>query len=619
MKQYLLSALLCGIGVTMSAQEVCLDVDFVEGIPANFKLDCYDEMPVKKQDFKKVSVKDTWFIALVDSEDGVAAMSTSHRTYDLPTDNRMITPRLKLPAENVWLKWTARSIHYHLRDGYKVMVSTTGNGYDDFEEVASIAEEEYLWTKHLVSLEKYAGKEVYIAFVHDCQNKYLLAIDDIFVGQPAQAEFIVEDKTPRFVGDVGKVAVNGMVRNSGKVCADRLECVTQWGDTLKLVGDGVWMTGESYDYSFDVPVKVGSATHYKLELAGENGERHTMLEDSVICSYYPRKILLEKATGTWCINCPEMISYIQELEERYGDEIVCTEVHGPEGYGGDIWAYAPYYTGMKTPNLPTVLFNRHRDKPLYNSSAQSRRILESIVNRPTFAKIEAEASYKGADSVKASAKVTFATEVTGKFRVGFALIEKTAQTDKMLQINGASSLFHGEYYYLPTTVPADLMWYSNVVRSDNMAFNGLKNSLPAKIEVGVEYRVEASIYVPELVGDKSNLAVVAIVMNYNTDEVLNVDEVRVMEDANTVRPVVRENTSTDISVIWGEQKELKVISGSESAFTVELLSMDGRQVTCLRGKGCLSLPMEDVATPGVYLLRICQDNRMWTKKIFYSK
>jgi hypothetical protein len=79
-------------------QEVCLEVDFYEGIPENFELICYDENPVKSQDFKKINTSKEWNVALVNSEDGAAAVSTSHRTYDFPTDKWMITPRLTLPA-----------------------------------------------------------------------------------------------------------------------------------------------------------------------------------------------------------------------------------------------------------------------------------------------------------------------------------------------------------------------------------------------------------------------------------------------------------------------------------------------------------------------------------------
>lgn len=104
-KLFLSSALVFMLGGTGMAQEVCLDVDFTEGMPDDFILECYDQMPVKSQDFKNLYPEMTWFTrGQVNSADMSAVMSTSHRTVDMATDNWMITPQLHLPAENVWLK-----------------------------------------------------------------------------------------------------------------------------------------------------------------------------------------------------------------------------------------------------------------------------------------------------------------------------------------------------------------------------------------------------------------------------------------------------------------------------------------------------------------------------------
>lgn len=182
MKKVILSGV-CTLALMVSksavAQEICLEEDFTWGIPEEFELVCYDQLPVRGQDFNNVIPSMTWYKAKSSSKDGASAFSTSRRSFDLPTDNWMITPKLQLPAENVWLKWTAKSVHYHQRDGYRVMISTTGTSYEDFTDLYQVEAEEYQWTKHVASLEAYAGKEVYIAFVHDSQNKFMIGIDDI--------------------------------------------------------------------------------------------------------------------------------------------------------------------------------------------------------------------------------------------------------------------------------------------------------------------------------------------------------------------------------------------------------------------------------------------------------
>lgn len=618
-KKHLLSLILVLVaGIPVTGQEVCLDVDFYEGIPEDFTLECYDQMPVKSQDFKNLYPEMIWFTrGQVDSDDLSAAMSTSHRTIDMPTDNWMITPKLHLSNHDIWLKWTARSIHFHLRDGYKVMISETGTGYDDFTELFSIDEEEYLWTKRIVSLNEYVGKDVYIAFVHNSHNKFMLAIDDMFVGQLSEAEFVVKDETPRFVGNVGTAQVKGQVTNIGAVREDsHLDCVLNGNDTIQdLINPAevaeAWGTGTSLDFCFDVPVQVGKATHYKIL-----SDDHVILEDSIICSYYPRTLLLEKATGAWCVNCPEVISYIQELEVRYGQELVCVEAHA---HYGDLFEYMPYVTGMKTNNFPTIHFNRNQSNPIYGASAKDRATLKKLINKPTIAKVDLTLDKPVGDSVRATSKVTFAVDTdnsTGKFRVGYVLVEKSIQTDLMRQANGSSSVYNnGEYYYMKSPVAADLMWYTNVVRGENNAFVGIKNSLPSAIEAGEEYIVGANVSIPSSVYDRNNLAIIAIVMDYYTNEVLNVAEVKVPEDPESVRPIEHKETGSDISVHLDNANNLHVNSPHQIPFVVEIIAADGRKVVEWQANGSASFGLAPLMEHGLYILRISQNDRVWTRKI----
>lgn len=611
MKHIFTSVLVAFCTLPIMSQEVCFEADFYE-FPEGMTIVSYDEIPVKTQDFKKITLSKEWTIAAVDSEDGLAAVSTSRRSYDFPTDNWMITPRLTLPLEGACLKWTSRSIHYQLRDGYKVMISTTGNEYYDFEELYSVDAEKYLWTKHYVSLEKYAGKKVYIAFVHNSKDKFLLAIDDIFVGQPSKAEFIANDSTRLFAGNVGCVPVKGCAVNSGVSLNEAtLTCVVN--DTLTLVQENslaIWPGGVEQEYYFDVPVKVGKTTHYKV-MAGNN----VVVQDSIICSYYPRTIFLEKATGAWCVNCPEVIPFIHELQERYGESLVHVEAHA---HYGDIFEYMPYVTGMKTQSFPTIHINRDRYNPIYGGSpAQSMSKFKKLLTKPTVAKVEMDVTYEGGDSIQTTSRVTFANDTdnsTGKYRIGYVLVEKGLQTDSMGQINGVVNISQGEFYYLVSPVPSELMFYENVVRNDNNAFIGCKNSLPSTIKGGVEYTFDAKMGIPSKVYDRNNLAIIAIVMNYYTDEVLNVVEVDVPEDPTSIRPTTNTELRPDVHLSL-DKGTLVASSATDMPFTIELLSVDGRHVATSAGSGHVSVSLSSSITKGVYLIRISQNGYIVTRKV----
>ena len=57
MKHILTSILAVLMGASLSAQEVCLDIDFTQGIPSKFTLICNDEMPVNGAGFKNIFPK----------------------------------------------------------------------------------------------------------------------------------------------------------------------------------------------------------------------------------------------------------------------------------------------------------------------------------------------------------------------------------------------------------------------------------------------------------------------------------------------------------------------------------------------------------------------------------
>lgn len=618
MKQFFSLALGVLAGLPLAAQEtVLLETGFESGIPADFTLVCNDQMPVKSQNFRNISPTSEWFGGRVDSEDGRAAFSTSHRTYEMETDNWLITPKLTIPEGGAWLKWTAKTIHYYLRDGYKVMISTTDNTLDSFTQLYSVEEETYTWNRHLVSLADYAGQDVYIAFVHNSQSKYLIALDHVYVGQPETADFVTKNETPRFAGNVGTVSVNGTFRNYGKdfnlaevVCSSGTEVIDKkaWGKSF--------LTGEETSFEFHVPVAVGEVSAYHVEAVSNEGERVTLIKDSVVCSHFARTLFLEKATGTWCNSCPSVIPYIQNLEERYRDEIVCVEAHI-----NDPMSYLPYSNGFKSiVNLPTILYNRDFNNHQYN--VLDTKPLNKALQKATNAKVDLALEYDGNTTISVSSKVMFATDMdntTDKYRIGYVLIEKhVPSTTEMRQSNGAPSMpMYNEYFYFPAgNVAPELMFFSNVPRGTESAFLGVKNSLPAAIEAQEEYLHETTLEMPATVVNKKEVAVIALVLNYYTDEVLNAMEMKLPTVSSSV--CWEDNTQEgDIKLQSLSEGTYRVVCPEDASFTVCVLAADGSVQSLYNGTGQATVALGEKLQSGFYLLRVQQGNRVWTKKVIW--
>ncbi len=610
---------LCGIllltgTLTGSAQTVCLSTDFNRGIPSDYTLVCQDQLGVNTQDFTHTFPLSEWFSGEANKATGKVALSTSHRAYDLPTDNWMITPRLKVTAGDMWLTWNARSLHYDLRDGYKVMVSVTDTDPSSFEEIFSVEEEAYSWAHHLVSLDAYEGKEVYIAFVHNSQSKFLLAVDDIFVGQLAAPAMEARLTSKYFCGNVGEAPVTGTVRNIG--CNTELQgfvLSTRTGETFQdLTSAGEFPTGTEAEFGFKIPVKPGEATAYELTALTAKGERISLLKDSIICSHYPRTLLLEKCTGTWCTSCPTVNPFIYELKERYKDELVCVEAHN----GSYNLEWDDYFRNFGTANLPTIVYNRNLNEKQY--SAMDVQYFENALKAVTVAEIkEASASYNddGKIDLHVAAEIGSTLDnATGKYRIGYILVEKRVSGEATgRQKNGmATQVRYEQYYHLSTSIAPDLMFYHNVGRGSGMSFRGCEGSLPAQIEAGGTYDFDTTVEVPANVVDPTNLAVVVYVINSFGNTVLNSGITDVQGVPSAVEQVVADD---NISITQNKVGGWNVKFPRNDRYTLSIYNTDGRLVKRLASSGnACALPRGIVAS-GCYLLKAQQGGLTVTKKI----
>ena len=189
--------------------------NFDKGMPKTFVTYDNDGSTLVKECYKSISGTDGWIIAST-YENGFSAISMSHTGDEMAQDNWLITDAIEIKSANAYLRWDAVSIYKHLRESYKVMISTTDTNVESFVEIASISAESNVWNTHLESLADYNGKTIYVAFVCNSTNKFILAVDNIAIGELDDEKILVTDNTQRFCGNVETVNVNGSVINAGK-------------------------------------------------------------------------------------------------------------------------------------------------------------------------------------------------------------------------------------------------------------------------------------------------------------------------------------------------------------------------------------------------------------------
>ncbi len=127
-----------------------------------------------------------WLTFDVTGDGNATAVSTSYNAPGQQADDWMITSAIVIPDGNQMLSWKANTEDPTFRDGYEVRLSTTAQApanTTNFSTVLfSTAAENRAVTRRSINLAAYSGQTVYIAFRNNSTDKYLLSIDDIWVG-----------------------------------------------------------------------------------------------------------------------------------------------------------------------------------------------------------------------------------------------------------------------------------------------------------------------------------------------------------------------------------------------------------------------------------------------------
>lgn len=159
----------------------------------------------------------------------IGALSDSWEDDPLEPYNFLISPKITISGTNPKLEWNIGSAHnVYVEEKYKVVVSTTKFTEENCTTVGDVVFEETLGDEtgrtlvnRSVNLSEYAGKDVYIAWVHyDCIDLYALVLADIRIGS---AENPVSVTAPVMgsltIGDIipGSVGVSAIITSDGGV------------------------------------------------------------------------------------------------------------------------------------------------------------------------------------------------------------------------------------------------------------------------------------------------------------------------------------------------------------------------------------------------------------------
>ena len=523
----------------LQAQNSYLSEHFTEGIPSAYAL--YDEdgnEPSVDMANLGFAVGKPWICVTEGEDNNAVAASTSWYQKAGTSNDWMVTTPFEVKDAGAVLSWRARATDADYRDGYKVLVSTTGNGVADFtsDPVFSVSKENVAWTEHEVSLADYVGRTVWVAFVNNTKDRAMLYVDDLFAGVPACIE-LTSELTDGIVTRYGEVRVTGTVKAKKPITSFTVRLTL--GDNKELVEtfDCNLQTGGAADFQFSEPVHVERNTRTDFILVAEADGDRTSLEGKV--SFIAQKVVAEEVTGTWCGYCVRGIVAMEQMRQEHPDDYIGIAVHCGNNNWPDAMEIDPtIYLDLLFSNLGMTGYPHctvNRQKRYTGDPANIPYYYNQVLNdnKPRVG-IKLTAEYDAdKDQIVTRTNTLFCTAETGAdYRQLYVLIENEVRGEghgywQSNYYSGVAGM--GRFTDFPSTVPDSLMVYPDVARALYGTYYGIEGIYPADVAAGTvvdyDYTLDS---IPASILVRENCELAVLLLNKN-GVIVNADKVKLGE------------------------------------------------------------------------------------------
>ena len=152
-----------------------------------------------------ISNWDFFYEAPVPGDTNLLLRATSwHADATAPADNWLTFGPMTIPSGGADLTWNHRMPNNQYRDGYRVLLGTTGIEVADFNGATTLfsvadndptTDGDTVWTANSVNLpaSTYAGQSVYLAFHHNALDMLFLDLDEIYMEGCTSTPVAVEE------------------------------------------------------------------------------------------------------------------------------------------------------------------------------------------------------------------------------------------------------------------------------------------------------------------------------------------------------------------------------------------------------------------------------------------
>jgi len=487
--------------ITMNAQTY--SEDFNNGIPATYRVIDNDGLPPHYSS----TFTDAW-VSYERSTGDSMVISTSYYTPAGQSDDWLITPKIT-PVSGDYLVWEAMAWASSYPDGYDVKLSTTDSAITSFTTtLLSVPAEATSWTGHTIDMTPYVGQSVYIAFVNNSNDMYVLSLDNIMVMSNQFAAKATSVTVPSEIGlNLAPFSISGSMVNQG------LASLTSY-DVSYSVNGGAPVTTTitptnavnvfgSDDFSHPTawtPTTAGTYT-IKTWVGNLNGTNANTLADTItstvviVTESVQRLPLYETFTSSTCGPCVAGNTNMDGLFAANPNKWVCVKYQMSWPGDGD-----PYFTDegdvrksfYGVNSVPRQEIDGGYDG---NSSSVTQSMFMDAYYQISYLEISSDMTYNVEGKfVSVNTTMTPKDDLSGNLKLFVAIVEK--KTTANVGSNGETEFHWVMKKMLPDANGTTLANFTNgnvVSKHNEYAFNGnyrLPSNSNDKIDNAIEHSVE---------------------------------------------------------------------------------------------------------------------------------
>lgn len=560
------------------------------------------------------------------------AVSVSSFLNGGTADNWLISPSIEISSAQTILSWSAASLSgdAFLLESYRVLVSTTGSGLEDFTiNLLEVTSEEGQ-TREL-DLSSFIGQNIFIAFNHIGTDNYALTLDDILVSAPSAQNSVelVKICGDRYqdlaqphlsiqVVNTGSETIQDLVV-AGSINSDQGE--TAFNDLNIAPKDTAYITFADL-YPFE-------ADRYEIIANIISVNSTPVLDEQSQGTFYlvanppTKKLFVEEATSTTCGWCPEGIVQKEFMQATYEAEVINVSVHTNDPMENTV-----YDLGLQNLSdfggYPSSTLNRIKSIPHAEVDQYYRSDFSTV------APIELDLAYSYDSASRLLSVSLKGTAHTSLFedshRFSFIILEDkvTGLAPDFAQNNNFSSeasdiLLESEgginWQNLADPVPAAEMVYDDVAREIVGGFDGILGSInDANNGEIVSHELE---YLLSSAFDENEIWLVAMVIDTETGEVVNAIETQMLFDSG----LTDSSYKGQIDLYPNPSNEKVFISTNDyhSVVIAEVYDRLGRKVLHeqyeeIAAKGRMELTVSALEV-GIYTVRLTIGEEFALKKL----